>query len=183
MIRVDVAQTLLQRELRQSRPFESPAHEAVLNLLRTADCLRRRIAEVVEPRGVTAQQYNVLRILRGAGATPLPTLDIADRMVEQAPGVTRLLDRLEAKRLVTRQRCATDRRQVLCRITPAGLSLLADLDAPVRRANAAALGGLTVASQRQLIRLLERVRAGSMGGLEGCRPRGAADVTGTRPPA
>ena len=161
--------TLLQRELKQTRPFESPAHEAVLSLFRTADCLRRRIAEVVEAHGITTQQFNVLRILRGAGSTPLPTLEIAERLVEQAPGVTRLLDRLEARHLVERERCATDRRQVLCRITPEGLSLLATLDAPVRVANTKALSPLSETAQRQLIRLLEQVRAGSTGGLERCR--------------
>jgi DNA-binding MarR family transcriptional regulator len=159
----------LQHELRQTRPFESPAHEAVLGLFRTADSLHRRISGVVEPLGLTAQQYNVLRILRGAGADALPTLEIAQRMVEQAPGVTRLLDRLEAKQLIARQRCPRDRRQVLCRITPAGLKLLEQLDAPVREANEQALAVLPVSAQRQLVRLLDRVRAGSMGGLERCR--------------
>src|SRR6476469_10714438 len=100
--------------------------------MRTADLLRRLIGAVVEPRGITAQQYNVMRILRGAGEQGLPTLEIAERMIEQTPGITRLIDRLEAKKLVARERCATDRRQVFCRITAAGLALLAKLDEPVR---------------------------------------------------
>ena len=164
-----MAMTPLQRELRQTKPFESPAHEAVLGLFRTADCLHRQISGVVEPLGITTQQFNVLRILRGAGAEALPTLEIAQRMVEQTPGVTRLLDRLEAKHLIARQRCPHDRRQVLCRITSVGLKLLAQLDGPVREANEQALVGLPVAAQRQLIRLLDKVRAGSIGGLERCR--------------
>lgn len=164
-----MATTPLQRELRQTKPFESPAHEAILGLFRTADCLHRHISGVVEPLGITAQQFNVLRILRGAGAEALPTLEIAQRMVEQTPGVTRLLDRLEAKHLIARQRCPHDRRQVLCRITTVGLKLLAQLDGPVREANEQALGVLPVAAQRQLIRLLDKIRAGSIGGLERCR--------------
>ena len=86
----------LQRELRQRRPFQSPAHEAVLGLMRTADLVRRQAAALIEPHGITLQQFNVLRILRGAGGEGLPTLEVAERMIEQTPGVTRLLDRLEA---------------------------------------------------------------------------------------
>ena len=113
-----MATTPLQRELRQTRPFDSAAQEATLGLVRTADQLRRHFSSVVEPHGITVQQFNVLRILRGASPEALPTLEIAERMVEQTPGVTRLLDRLEAKRLITRARCPNDRRQVLCGITP-----------------------------------------------------------------
>jgi len=83
--------------------------------------------------------------------------------------VTRLLDRLEAKQLISRQRCPSDRRQVLCGITPTGLTLLAQLDKPIRLAHQQALGVLPGPAQRQLIRLLDRVRAGSIGGLERCR--------------
>jgi DNA-binding MarR family transcriptional regulator len=98
----------LQDELKQNKPFPSAAHEGGLGLMRTADVLRRRGAAVVEPRGITLQQYNVLRILRGAGEEGLPTLEVAARMVEQTPGITRLLDRLEVKGLVRRQRCSTN---------------------------------------------------------------------------
>ncbi|HZJ72423.1 MAG TPA: MarR family transcriptional regulator, partial [Planctomycetota bacterium] len=101
---------VLQREIRQTRPFPSVEAEAVVGLMRTADVVKRGLARVVEPRGLTLQQYNVLRILRGAGPEGLPTLEIAGRMIEQAPGVTRLLDRLEAKNLVQRARCPRDRR-------------------------------------------------------------------------
>ena len=106
----------LREEIRQERPFDSPAQEATLALLRTTDLVRRRLAAVIEPHGVTLQQYNVLRIRRGAGADGLQTLEIAHRMVEQAPGITRLLDRLEAKRLVRREPPVGDRRFVICRI-------------------------------------------------------------------
>jgi DNA-binding MarR family transcriptional regulator len=151
----------LQQEIRQRRPFQSTAHEAGLGLLRTADLVARRVAAAIEPGGVTAQQFNVLRILRGAGADGLPTLEIGERMIEQTPGITRLLDRLEAKALVRRERCPRDRRQVLCWITPAGLDLLASLDAPVRAATRAALSALTEREQRTLIDLLDRLRHGA----------------------
>ena len=87
----------VREEIRQRRPFANPAGEAVVTLLRTADRLRTFLEATLQPHGVTLQQYNVLRILRGAGDEGLPTLEVADRMIEQTPGVTRLLDRLEAK--------------------------------------------------------------------------------------
>ena len=96
----------------------------MLGLLKTGDVVRRFLATVAEPHGITLQQYNVLRILRGAGREGLPTLEIAERLIEQAPGVTRLLDRLETKGLVKRERCPMDRRQITCRITRRGGSLL-----------------------------------------------------------
>ncbi len=150
--------TPLQRDLRQRRPFKSPAHEAVVGLLHTADVVRRRLADVVEPAGITVQQFNVLRILRGAGDEGLPTLEVAARMIEQMPGITRLLDRLEAKKLVRRQRCERDRRQHLCCITPAGRAVLDHLDGPVRQAGEAALSELASPERQKLIRLLDAVR-------------------------
>lgn len=148
----------LQQEIKQSKPFRSTAQEATLGLLRTTDVLRRRMAALIEPHGITGQQYNVLRILRGAGGDGLPTLEIAERMIEQAPGVTRLLDRLETKRLVHRERCPEDRRQVTCRITASGLTLLGRLDEIVNGADEMMLRDLTAAEQKQLIRLLDRIR-------------------------
>jgi DNA-binding MarR family transcriptional regulator len=150
----------MQREIRQTKPFATPEQEGALGLLRTADVLRRHLSSLVAPHGITPQQYNVLRILRGAGAAGLPTLDVAARMIEQAPGITRLMDRLEAKGLVRRERCPTDRRQVLAYITPRGRSLLAGLDSAVERADSAALGGLRRRDVLALIRLLDAVRAG-----------------------
>jgi DNA-binding MarR family transcriptional regulator len=150
----------IQREIRQTKPFASPEQEGFLALLRTTDLARRRFAEVVEPRGITGQQYNVLRILHGSGPPGLPTLEIADRMIEQAPGITRLLDRLEAKALVERGRCPRDRRRVLVHITPRGLRLLSELGAVVAATHREALGGLRRAEVLELIRLLDAVRAG-----------------------
>ena len=149
----------LQRELRQRRPFQSAAHEAVVGLMRTADLIRRQAAALVEPFGITPQQFNVLRILRGAGDDGLPTLEVAERMIEQTPGVTRLLDRLEAKELVTRQRCLKDRRQHLCWITPKGLAVLEKIDALAPRANEDSLKGLNQKERVAFIRLLDAIRA------------------------
>ena len=123
-------------------------------VLRTADLLRRRFAAALEPRGITSQQYNVLRILRGAHPEPLPTLEVGARMIEQTPGITRLLDRLESAGLVRRQR-GDDRRLVECRITPAGLKLLAELDGPIDEANRQAVRTLGAAERRTLLRMLE----------------------------
>ena len=149
----------LQHELRQRRPFQSAAHEAVVGLLRTADLIRRQAAALVEPHGITIQQFNVLRILRGAADEGLPTLEVAERMIEQTPGVTRLLDRLEVKELVRRQRCPRDRRQHLCRITGTGLALLEKIDAVAPRANEESLKGLKQKDRVALIRLMDAIRA------------------------
>lgn len=150
----------IQREIKQGRPFRSRSQEATVALLRTADMVRREIGRVVETHGITLQQFNVLRILRGAGDAGLPTLEIAARMVEETPGITRLLDRLEKKGLVRRKRCATDRRQVLCWITAPGLTLLAGLDQPILARDSSVLGALETSDVDVLIRCLDAVRAG-----------------------
>ena len=149
----------LQAELKQTRPFTSRRQEAVLALLRTADQVRRRIARRIEPHGITMQQYNVLRILRGAGPEGIPTLAIGERLIEETPGMTRLLDRLEAKSLVRRERCPEDRRQVTCRITPAGRKLLTQLDPVVNATGAEVLGGATEPDVAALIPILDRIRS------------------------
>jgi DNA-binding MarR family transcriptional regulator len=149
-------------EIKQTRPFASAAEEAVVTLLRTGDRLGRLLSSSVEPRGITMQQYNVLRILRGAGSAGLPTLEIASRMIEQSPGITRLLDRLERKRLVRRERCPKDRRQVLCSITGSGRELLAALDGPVKQVGARCLEPLGAPGIRRLVRLLDSVRAAAL---------------------
>jgi DNA-binding MarR family transcriptional regulator len=153
----------LQQEIKQTRPFRSLGQEAMVGLLRTADVVRRRAGRALAGADLTLQQYNVLRVLRGAGPSGLPTLEITERLIEQAPGITRLLDRLEAKRLVLRERTPRDRRQVTCRISETGLRLLARLDPGVNAADDTMLRPLSVPQQRQLIRLLERVRSGGDG--------------------
>jgi DNA-binding MarR family transcriptional regulator len=144
-------------EIKQKRPFPTKGEEAAVALMRTSDLVRRVIADVVQPHGITPQQYNVLRILRGAGDCGLPTLEIAERMVEQTPGITRLIDRLEARKLAVRERCATDRRQVFCKITPAGLALLKQLDKPVAEAGRV-FDAFSPRDLQQLVKLLDRTR-------------------------
>lgn len=150
----------VQREIGQRRPFRSRRQEAVVALLRTTDVIRWLASRVLEVHGITPQQYNVLRILRGAGTKGLPTLEIGGRMIERAPGITRLMDRLEAKGLVRRERCPADRRQVLCYIAPAGLELLERLDQPVDEFDHAAFAMLSDREVEGLVTLLDRIRAG-----------------------
>src|SRR3954451_6562283 len=150
--------TSIQHELKQTRPFASKGEEAGVALMRTADLLRRNVAPVLGPHDLTEQQYNVLRILRGAGERGLPTLDIAERMIEETPGITRLIDRLEAKKLVTRERCNVDRRRVYCRITRAGIELVNALDQPMLEGAEAALSGLKKRELAELLGLLDRAR-------------------------
>ena len=159
----------IRSEIKQERPFVTLTAEAVVSLLRTSDLVHRVLAAVIGPHGITLQQYNVLRILRGAGERGLPTLDIADRMVEQTPGITRLLDRLESKNLVTRERCRTDRRQVFCHITAGGLGLLKEIDQPLRDAEAAALSTLSDRQLAALVNLLDLTRTGLHAALETSR--------------
>ncbi|HMI48696.1 MAG TPA: MarR family transcriptional regulator [Gemmatimonadaceae bacterium] len=142
-----------------TQTFRSREQEATLGLLRTADAVKRSLAQVIEPHGITPQQYNVLRILRGAGPEGLPTLTIGERMIEQTPGVTRLIDRLERKGLVARTPCAKDRRRVFCRITTKGLDLLKELDDPINRWDTQAVSVLPPSELDSLIDLLDRVRA------------------------
>lgn len=145
------------RAIGQTRPFRSTSQEAMLGILLSAERLRQRMAALLEPWGITLQQYNVLRILRGVHPDPLPTLEVAARMVEKTPGVTRLIDRLEEKSWVSRERCRTDRRQVHCRITPAGLALLAETEADVNRLDDAMEATFSEKELRGLIGMLDRV--------------------------
>jgi DNA-binding MarR family transcriptional regulator len=145
-------------ELKQTRPFASKAQEVTVALLRTTDMVRRRLARVVEREGITLQQYNVLRILRGARGEPLSALEIAERLIEETPGVSRLLDRLLSKGLISRDRCSQDRRRLECSITPRGLELLTRLDEPVSRADAEVLNGLSARELGTLNDLLSRIR-------------------------
>jgi DNA-binding MarR family transcriptional regulator len=148
----------LQKEIKQNKPFRSRRQEAMLAIVRTADVLKRRW-RVAEEFGVTGQQYNVLRILRGAHPEPLPTMEIASRMIENTPGITGLLDRLEEKGMVQRARDADDRRCSRCSITAKGMKLLAEMDEPINQSEEAALSILDGKDVDRLIDILEQVRA------------------------
>ena len=121
----------LMRELRQGKPFANLEEEVFLGVLRTGDALLTGEVEVLRTAELSFAQYNVLRILRGAGASGASCGEIAERMVNRDPDLTRLLDRLEARGLVRRERDSEDRRVVVATITAAGRDLLGHLDAKV----------------------------------------------------
>ena len=148
----------IQTELKQRKPFTCREEEVFLNILRTSDQLNRGVAEVLKPADLSGTQYNVLRILRGAGAEGLACGEISERMVTRDPDITRLLDRLEKCGLVARSREKADRRVVTARITAAGQDLLKKLDEAVVRMHKAQLGHLDAKAQEQLIKLLETAR-------------------------
>jgi DNA-binding MarR family transcriptional regulator len=147
----------LQREIKKKKPFELPEQEAMLNILRTADRLQIRFARLFRSFGLTPQQYNVLRILRGEGG-PLPILEIAARMLTVVPGITGLIDRLEAANLVERKRCDEDRRVTYVTITPQALDILEQIDGPLDELHKQTLGHLTPDELSTLTRLLEKAR-------------------------
>lgn len=148
----------MAKPTRKPRHFDSPQQEAYLNLWRTYDRLRAVEDELFAEYQLTAQQYNALRILRGEHPEPIATLEIAARLISLAPDITRLLDKLETRGLVVRERPAENRRQVLIRITEEGLKLLASLDDAVRRGHERQLGHLNNADLAALNELLRRAR-------------------------
>jgi MarR family transcriptional regulator, organic hydroperoxide resistance regulator len=139
--------------------FRTREQEAAVGLLRTTDAIRRHFSAIVAPHGITLQQYNVLRILRGAGRDGLPTLAIGERMVEKTPGVTRLIDRLIKKGFVTRRPCEEDRRRVYCHLTATGLRVVNSLDEPIARGDAISVAPLSPGELDRLIGLLDKIRA------------------------
>ena len=132
---------------------------AMAGLCRAVDRVSLVIERVLAPHGITTQQYNVLYILRGE-TDGLPTLAVAERMIDRAPGITRMMDRLEAKGLVERERSGDDRRLVRCRITKRGADLVDTLDVPVEDARRTAFAALGSDGVAQLVMLLERVTRG-----------------------
>ncbi len=140
------------------RRFDSPEQEAFLSLWRTYDRLKALEEELFARHDLTAQQYNALRLLR-ARQEALPTLAIASRLVSRAPDITRLLDRLVARGLVARARPSGNRRVVQVSITPAGLALLAGLDAEVQTCHRRQFGHLKREDLDRLIELLRAARA------------------------
>jgi len=150
--------TSLQAELKQSKPFGGPEHEAVLSIARTAAILEHSTSEAIKRYGLTLTQYNALRILRGAGADGLCRNEVRDRLIARVPDATRLLDRLEEMGLVVRAREGDDRRFVRARITQAGLDLIAPLDDVIQEVHRRQLGHLGPERLRQLVDLLAAAR-------------------------
>jgi DNA-binding MarR family transcriptional regulator len=149
----------LKREIAQERPFSSVEEEALLNILRTADCLQRTFHHISKEFGVTSTQYNVLRILRGAHPQGLKCAAIGDRMITAEPDITRLVSRLKALKLVKQQRDRHDRRVVWTHISEAGLELLRQMDPVILRTPRELLGHLKEQELTELIRLVELSRA------------------------
>ena len=152
----------LRTEHRQRRPFASLEQETVLALRRTGAVLEHAFAETLRPHGITPTQFNVLRILRGAGPGGLCRNDLRDRLIAPVPDATRLLDRMVDLGLVSRDRDGQDRRYVTARITEQGLAVLASLDQPIEQLHRDLMGHLEPADMRALIGLLDQVRAGSV---------------------
>ena len=148
----------LQDEIKQTRPFRSVHEEAALNIARTAAVLNHAFSEALKPYGITATQYNVLRILRGAGSSGLCRNEVRDRLIAQVPDVTRLLDRMEDAGLIERERDTADRRLVTTRISDEGLRLLKSLDAPESALQRKQLGHLSKDQLDALIELLSLAR-------------------------
>ena len=145
-------------EIKRTRPFCRLEEEAYLNVLRTASVLQQSTAEMLRQRDLTGAQYNLLRILRGAGEHGLTAGDIAERMITRDPDITRLIDRLEKRGLVERWRCTQDRRVVRTRLSPAGAELLEPLDQEVEALHVRQVGALGREKLETLITLLEDVR-------------------------
>lgn len=150
--------TTLQAELKQSRPFPSPAAEAMLSIVRTAAVLDHQLGEALKPYGLTPTQHNVLRILRGAGADGLCGREIGERMVARVPDVPRLLERMEAQGLISRERDPDDRRHVTARITRKGLELVARVTPALTAVQERLVGRLSQKTLRLLIDALAEIR-------------------------
>lgn len=147
----------IQAEIKQSKPFAAE-EEVSVALQRTADLLQQRLGDLLKPHALSPTQYNVLRILRGAGADGLPCGEVGNRMITRDPDMTRLLDRMESRGLVVRGREKTDRRVVTVRITAEGLSLAAQLDRAVLDLSVRQFAGFSKAELKTLSDLLDRIR-------------------------
>ena len=148
----------LKDEIKQGKPFESLQAEVFLNLMRTADVLLRGQEAILKLAGLSATQYNVLRILRGAGEQGLCCREVGERMIARDPDITRLVDRLERRGFLARSRDNRDRRVITVRITPAGLKVLKDLDGPMAEYNRRLLSHMDKGDLRKLVELLEAAR-------------------------
>ncbi len=151
----------LQAELKQSKPFPNVAAEALLSVLRTASVLEHQLTEVLKPYGITHTQYNVLRILRGAGDSGLCGREVGERMVSRVPDVSRLLDRMEDAELISRERDPEDRRHVTARITRKGLAMLEKATPQLDAVGRVRVGQVPAGRLQQLIEVLTAVRGNS----------------------
>jgi DNA-binding MarR family transcriptional regulator len=150
----------LLKEIHKVKPFDCVQQELFLNLIRTADHLMRGFEELLKPYNLSPTQYNILRILRGSGENGMPCKGIGEHLITRDPDITRLLDRLEARSLITRQRDTKDRRVVSTRLTAEGAKVLRELDKPVVEMHRSQLAHMAEMKITELIDLLEEVRNG-----------------------
>jgi DNA-binding MarR family transcriptional regulator len=150
----------LAREIQQTKPWASLEEEALLNMARTFETLQEKVTGFLKQYQLTATQYNMLRILRGAGDAGLTCSQATERMLTPDPDVTRLLDRMETRGLIARERSQQDRRVVITRITPTGLALAAEIDQPLTELLASLMGHLGKNRLKELIEILETLREG-----------------------
>jgi MarR family transcriptional regulator, organic hydroperoxide resistance regulator len=150
----------LRSEIKQTKPFSSLEEETAVALARTTDQVARRFDGVLKQHGLTGTQYNVLRILRGAGKAGLPCSELGERMISRDPDITRLLDRMERAGLCNRARDQKDRRVILVKISDKGLKTVNQLDQPITELNRAMLGHMGKGRLRSLLDLLDAVRNG-----------------------
>lgn len=148
----------LEQEIKQTRPFPRRETEAMVSILRTAAVLDHLVGDALKPHGLTGTQYNVLRILRGAGEQGLCGREVGERLISQVPDVSRLLDRMEEVGLVTRERDPGDRRHVTARISTEGLRLLEEVDPLLREIEQRRFGRVGADELRTLVELLAAVR-------------------------
>jgi DNA-binding MarR family transcriptional regulator len=148
----------IQQELQQKKPFRHVAEEAALNVLRTSDLVMQAELDLLKPYNLSATQYNVLRILRGAGDEGICCKAIGDRLITRDPDVTRLIDRLEKRGILARTRAKEDRRYVTVHLTKAGMDLVNELDEPIQKLNQKIMRNLNARDLHTLIGLLEQVR-------------------------
>ena len=149
----------LHQQLKKQKPFDSPQQEAMLSILRTSDLLENRLARLLRQHDLTPSQYNALRILRGAGK-PLPCLEVANRMIQVAPAITRVIDQLVARALIEKHQSPEDRRVFLVGLTTRSRRLLKKLDSPIQNLHQSLMGHLSRTDLKRLIQLLESARQG-----------------------
>ncbi len=148
----------LSQQLKKRDAFDSAEQEAMLSIMRTSDLLENRLARLLREYDLTPSQYNAMRILRGE-ARPLPCLEVAERMIQVAPAITRVVDQLVARDLAVKERSPEDGRVFLVQLTGAGKRLLKKLDKPINSLHQSLLGGVPKRDLKRLIYILQTARA------------------------
>lgn len=147
----------LQDELKKRGPFESLQQESMLSILRTSDLLENRTARLLRTYDLTLSQYNALRIMRGEGK-PMPCLEVADRMIQVAPAITRVIDQLVDRGWIKKTQSESDRRVFLVEISTKGKSLLRKIDGPIEQVHQSLLGHVPDKDLKALVQTLQTIR-------------------------